>query len=127
KNGSSKTIGSSASTSAASATSAQSRSPKSAKIGNRMSDLGDLAPAHEAGGADGQDDEDEQEGDAFLEVRVDDAEQLLEQPDHQTADQDADRVLEAAEDRGRKRLDAGRRTHIGPGEGDRRDQDAADP
>src|ERR1700730_14242390 len=99
KNGSSSTIGSSARTSAASATAAHSFGPENAKIGRRMSHLADLPAAHEAGRANGEDDEDEEERDAFLEVRVDDPEQLLEQPDHQTAHQEADRTLQAADDR----------------------------
>src|SRR5712664_1295324 len=116
KKGSSKTTGSSARMSAARATSAQSFGPEKAKIGSCMSDLGDLPATHEAGRTDGEDDQDEKERDAFLEVRVDHPEQLLEEPDHQPA-----------EDRRRERLDARHRPHIGPGKGDRSDEDAAEP
>src|SRR5258708_5240144 len=87
KKGSSKTTGSSARMSAARATSAQSFGPEKAKIGSCMSDLGDLPATHEAGRTDGEDDQDEKERDAFLEVRVDHPEQLLEEPDHQAADE----------------------------------------
>src|SRR5712692_11172538 len=106
KKGSSKTTGSSARMSAARATSAQSFGPEKAKIGSCMSDLGDLPATHEAGRTDGEDDQDEKERDAFLEVRVDHPEQLLEEPDHQAADENADRILEPPEDRRRERLDA---------------------
>src|SRR6266581_2016692 len=102
KKGSSKTTGSSARMSAARATSAQSFGPEKAKIGSCMSDLGDLPATHEAGRTDGED-------------------------DHQAADENADRILEPPEDRRRERLDARHRPHIGPGKGDRSDEDAAEP
>src|SRR6266849_2805597 len=127
KNGSSRTIGSSARMSAARATTAQYFDVEWAKTGSRMSDLGDLLAAHQAGRADGKDEQDDEEGDALLEIGVDDAEKLLEQADHEAADENADRILKAAENRCGERLDAGYRAHIGPGEGDRGDEDAAEP
>src|SRR5260370_15137456 len=127
KKGSSKTAGSSTRMSAARATSAQSFGPEKAKIGSCMSDLGDLPATHEAGRTDGEDDQDEKERDAFLEVRVDHPEQLLEEPDHQAADETADRILEPPEDRRRERLDARHSPHIGAGKGDRSHEHAAEP
>src|SRR5713226_1568399 len=105
KKGSSSTTGNSARIAAASATRAQSFGPENANAGSRMSHLGDVLAAHQAGGADGEDQQDEQEGDALLEIGVEDAEELLEQADHQAADENADGVLETAEDRRREGLD----------------------
>ena len=51
-----------------------------------------------------------------FQIRVDNAEQLLEEPDHQSADQDADRVFQAAEDRRRECFDPRHRAHVGPRE-----------
>src|SRR5260370_35169197 len=99
KKGSPRTTGNSARIGAAIATRAQSFGSENANPGSRMSHLGDILAAHQAGGADGEDQQDEQEGDALLEVGVDDAEELLEKADHQTADDNADGVLQAAEDR----------------------------
>src|SRR5258708_30972704 len=105
KKGSSSTTVSSARTIAANVTRAQSFGSENANPGSRMSHLGDILAAHQAGGADGEDQQDEQEGDALLEVGVDDAEELLEEADHQTADENADGVLQAAEDRRGEGLD----------------------
>src|SRR6266508_572609 len=127
KNGSAKISGKANTTAATTTNAAHWRGPVWASIGSRTLYLLYLFLSHESGRAQGEDEENDQEGDPFLEIGVDDAEELLEQPDDEAADQDADGVLEAAEDRGREGLDAGHGAHVGPGEGDGRDEDAAQP
>src|SRR6266508_322587 len=127
KNGSAKISGRANTTAATTTNAAHWRGPVWASIGSRTLYLLYLFLSHESGRAQGEDEENDQEGDPFLEIGVDDAEELLEQPDDEAADQDADGVLETAEDRGREGLDAGHGAHVGPGEGDGRDEDAAQP
>src|SRR5206468_6253044 len=85
----------------------------------------DLFFPHEPRWTHGEDEENDEEGDAFLEIRIDDAEELLEEADDEASDEDADGILEPPEDRRREGLDAGHGAHVGPREGDGRDEDAA--
>src|SRR4029450_7480305 len=102
------------------------RGPVWARMGSRTLHPLYLFVPHEPGGTQSEDEENDEEGDAFLEIRVDDAEELLEEPDDETPDEDTDGILEPAEDRGREGLDAGHGAHVGPREGDGRDEDAAE-
>src|SRR5216683_1241067 len=127
KNGSSRTSGRATTATITTEKASHCRGPVWARSGSRTLDLLDVFLAHEAGGPHREDEQDHEERDPFLQVRVDDPEELLEQADDEPADQDADRVLQAAEDRRRERLDSGHGAHVGPREGDRGNQDAAEP
>src|SRR6266404_8035192 len=126
KNGSAKIRGRANTTVATTTNAAHWRGPVWASIGSRTLHLLYLFLPHEPGRAQGEYQQNDQEGDAFLEVGIDDAEELLEQSDDEAPDQDADGVLEPTKDRGREGLDTGHGAHVGPGEGDGCDKDAAE-
>src|SRR6266699_3674844 len=106
KNGSAKISGRANTTAATPTNAAHWRGPVWANMGRRTLHLLYLFFPHEPGRAQGEDEENDEEGDAFLEIGIDDAEELLEQPDDEAPDKDADGILETAEDRGGEGLDA---------------------
>src|SRR5262245_36633998 len=83
----------------------QCRGSLSAKMGKRTLDLLALSLTHEAGRTRGEYEQDDEEGDAFFQVRIHDAKELLEQTDDEPSNKDADRILEPAQDRRCERFD----------------------